>query len=459
MKENKLKIVVKILAILIIILISFFGIYKQDLNRMKNIIKPYNYVNDLVGYRELLFNPKNSDSDSVEEEGEKKQQNFDKEKIDKTKSIFKNRLKKFGVEDYTIAANYDDGSIYLKIPEDENTDHTISNIMQVGKFEIKDKDDEAKVLLSNNDLKKVLVYYNTLESGGTVVNLKIEFNEHGKNILKEISTGEYATKQEEVENSTTETTEDQSESNTDAELNAEENIDVEENETETETQKQIVMAIDDNDLITTSFDEPVETGVLGMTMNAATTDEDTIKNSLQYGSTISTILNSGVLPFEYTVVENVYTKTDINLSLFIKIAILLTIISLILLIIKYKGKGAIASICYIGYIALILLVVRYTNVQNTLESLVCGIILLLINYIIICNLLKIKETSLELKNKKIANVFKDIILKLIPLLIVSIIFVFTKLTKISSFGMVAFWGVSLSLIYNFTITKKLINYY
>lgn len=453
MKENKLKTIVKLVAILIIIFISFIGIYKQDLNKMKNIVKPYNFVNDLLGYREIIFKIENSNTENEEEDNTK--QELKKSDLDKTKTILEKRLKSFGVTDYNIGIDYSDGSVYLKIPEDSNTDHTISNLFQVGKFEIKDADDSTKIFLSNNDIEKVLVSYSAAETGGTIANLRIEFNKNGKEVLKEISSGEYATKQEETNTTTTETTDDQNENVEAEDANvSEENNEIDENESdasENETQKKIVLSIDDNDLITTSFDDPVETGVLGMTLNAATTDEETLKNSLQYGSTISTILNSGVLPFKYTNAENVYTETDINLSLYVKIICIVTIFSLIVLIIKFKLKGAIASIYFIGYEALLLLLIRYTNVQITIESFVAGAIVLLVNYIINYNLLKFEETNIELKNKEIAKVFKEIIIKIIPIFIISIIFVFVKWSKISCFGMVLFWGLILSILYNYLI--------
>ena len=50
-----MKLITEILAILIIVLISFVGIYKQDLNKYKNQVKEYQLDTDLSGYREILF--------------------------------------------------------------------------------------------------------------------------------------------------------------------------------------------------------------------------------------------------------------------------------------------------------------------------------------------------------------------------------------------------------------------
>ena len=67
--------------------------------------------------------------------------------------------------------NKEDGTIYLQIPENSQTDHVVSNLFQVGKFEIKDSEDASKVFLSNDNLEKVSAVYNT-ETSGTIVYLQ-----------------------------------------------------------------------------------------------------------------------------------------------------------------------------------------------------------------------------------------------------------------------------------------------
>ena len=55
MKERKLKLITEILAIIVICLISFVGIYTKNANRMENQVKDYDLSKDLKGYRELVF--------------------------------------------------------------------------------------------------------------------------------------------------------------------------------------------------------------------------------------------------------------------------------------------------------------------------------------------------------------------------------------------------------------------
>ena len=367
------------------------------------------------------------------------------------------------MEDYNLSLNTENGDIYLQIPENNETDHIVSNILQVAKFEIKDSEDTSNVLVTNEDLKRISAVYNTTTSGTTVY-LQIEFNKSGKNILKQLSTGEYATN-ENTTNSTENTTNDEENlENTDVETSSENTNTSGENATSTdensESQKKIILSIDDNDMITTSFDEPIEDGIIDLSMNQATTDQASISDTLQSASTIAVLVNSGKMPLTYKVTGNNYINTDITSDMLQKAiygVIVIVAIALVLLVAKYKFKGLIASIAYIGFVGLELLLVRYTNVIISLESIVAGIITLAINYMITYRMLKVYEKDEELKKKKYASEFKSIIMKSIPIFIIAIIFVFIGWTKISTFGMVMFWGLLLSIIYNYIVTRDMLD--
>ena len=475
MKERKLKLITEILAIIVICLISFVGIYTKNANRMENQVKDYDLSKDLKGYRELVFkvsdatevldsngkvvgNTDEYTDSSIETNSYQKTENkinanedLTKENYEKAKSIIEKRLKSLNVEDYNLSLDEESGNIYLQIPENSDTDHTVSNILQVAKFEIKDQDDTSNVLVTNDDLKKISAVYNTTSSGTTVY-LQIEFNKNGKNILKQISTGDYAT--DENLTNTTNTTGNTSENEN---TNSNENTSSEE---ETKTQKKIILSIDNNDMITTSFDDPIEDGIIDLSMNKATTDQDSISDTLQSASTIAAVVNSGKMPLTYKVSENNYVNTDItsnDLQKAIYVVIAIVAVALILLIVKYKAKGIIAAISYIGFVGLELLLVRYTNVAISLESIVAGIITLAINYMITYRLLKTHETDAELKAKAYANEFKSIIIKSIPIFIIAVVFVFIQWTKVSTFGMTLFWGLILSIIYNYVVTRDMID--
>ena len=490
MKGKKLKLITEILAIVVICLVSFVGIYTKKANKMENQVKDYELSKDLSGYRELIFkvsdateildskvkvvgNTDNYTDSTIETNSYQKTENkinSDEElteaNYEKAKSIIEERLKSLRIQDYNLSLNKENGDIYLQIPENSDTDHIISNILQVAKFEIKDSEDTSNVLVTNDDLKKISAVYNTTSSGTTVY-LQIEFNKNGKNILKGLSTGDYATNENLTNN--TNSTEATAETNTDKSSANESNTNTESNENtesdssseeEKATQKKIILSIDDNDMITTSFDDPIEDGIIDLSMNQATTDQDSISQTLQSASTIATVVNSGKMPLTYKVSGNNYVKTDITsdmLKKVIYVVVAITIIALAILVLKYKARGLIASIAFIGFVALDLLLVRYTNVTISLESIVAMIMTLFINYIAIYGLVKIHETDIELKKKAYANEFKSIIIKFIPISIVAVIFVFMGWTKISTFGMTMFWGLLLSIVYNYVLTKNMLD--
>ena len=475
MKERKLKLITEILAIIVICLISFVGIYTKNANRMENQVKDYDLSKDLKGYRELVFkvsdatevldsngkvvgNTDEYTDSSIETNSYQKTENkinanedLTKENYEKAKSIIEKRLKSLNVEDYNLSLDEENGNIYLQIPENSDTDHTVSNILQVAKFEIKDQDDTSNVLVTNDDLKKISAVYNTTSSGTTVY-LQIEFNKNGKNILKQISTGDYAT-DENLTNTTNTTTNTSENENT----NSNENKSSEE---ETKTQKKIILSIDNNDMITTSFDTKIEDGVIDLSMNKATTDQDSISDSLQSALTIAAVINSGKMPLTYKIAENNYINSDItktDLSKVIYFVIIVSVIALAILVIKYKLRGLIASIAFVGFAGLYLLLVRYTNVTVTLESICALAIVLAINYLITYKLLSIKETDNEIKSELYVKEFKAIMVKSIPIFIIAVVFAFIKWTKISTFGMFIFWGLLLSLIYNYVITRDMLD--
>lgn len=468
MKGNKIKLITEILAIVVIVLISFVGVYMQDYNKMINKVKEFTYSKDLDGYREVVLEVSNIDDTETNEEStennedaeasedgesnsqEKETKKSYYEEYKEAKKIIEKRLKLLGVQDYNISQNGENGSICLQLPENENTDHTLSNLLETGNFEIKDSEDSSKVFINNDNLKKVSTVYNTT-ANGTVVYLQFEFDKNGKKILKDLSSGEYKTN---TENSTSSSNEEESSEN--EENNTDESTENSENETEqTEEnkQKKVILSIDGSDLITSSFDDVMETGSMSLSMNRATTDQDSINDTLRSASTIANILNSGKLPLTYEFKQNTYVQSDITQSNLNKTYIVIAIIfvgCLTYIIVKFKFKGIIAAIANIGFIALYLLLVRYTNVSISLESIVAAVIIALCNYLMVYEFLSAKET------KKTQELFKSQIIKAIPILLIAIIFTFSAMTKLSTAGMFLFWGVTLSFIYNYTLTRDMI---
>ena len=484
MKGNKLKIITIILAIILVCLVSFIGVYVQTQNRMENKVKDYLLGMNLKGSRNVILKVSeatdtvvkdaegNVIKDATDEEIEKNgytkeevpvngEEVLTEENYNKTKKILEERLKKLGAESYNIRINPQDGTIMLELSEDDNTDYIVSNVSQTGKFTITDSKDTDNILMNNDDIKTAKVLYNT-STNGTSVYLDIEFNKEGTKKLEEISK-QYATKEESQEDTTTdETTEETSEeaSEETSEGTSEENsTETSTEETTEETQKEITMSIDESALITTSFDETITNGTIQMSIGQPSTDYEKLQDNIQNVTTITTLLDTEKLPIEYTINGNEYIQSNITSEIIIKIAIVSAIIlaiALVLLIIKYKTLGLLSSISFIGLIAVYLLTIRYTNVQLTIESISGIILILILNYILNKSILKkIKED--DESSNIIKDSFLEFLLKIIPVCIISIVFCFIKWTAINTFGMTMFWGIVIIFIYNLIITRALLN--
>ena len=487
---KKIKIITMIVLIILITMVSFFGVYTQVQNRMENQVRDYALDMDLDGarYVRLSVNKestdviKDADGNEVETDEEMTDEQlaengYTKESVpnnseevltvenyDNTKKIISERLKSQGAGEYEISVDNETGDILVQIPENENTDSLVSNINTIGNFEIIDADTK-EVLMDNNDIKLVNVMYGSSSStsSGTTVYMNIEFNKEGTKKLENISntyvesTDTTNTTSEDT-NTTTENT-----TNTETENTTTDNTTSTEDTTES-TAKEITLKIDDEDIMTTSFDEPIENGKLQLSMGSSTTDVDTLQDNISQASSIASVLDSGKLPIQYDMISNEYILSDITNThieyLAIAIGIVL-LIGLIILIIRYKVNGLLSSIAFIGLISLYLLVIRYTNVSVSIQGIVGIIVTIILNYIFINKILATIKKSED--NKKLGTIkegikesYKEFFMKLIPICLSVIVFCFINWTTISSFGMVMFWGIVLIALYNYLITAEML---
>ena len=435
--EQKLKVVLVILFIILISLISFGGIFIQKGKAFENLVPEYKLGMDLEGGRRVSLVVDTSsntviydkDGNIVEEEGEdtttKEEPVNSKDALtldnyNKSKNIMEKRLNEMGVSDYTIRADETNGTVYVELPENADTDLICSYLAIPGKFTV--TNDDGEVLLDGAHIKRAQVGYSYVDSG-TAIYLNIELNKEGTQIFKDI-TNTYVKTTDEEGNDTT---------------------------------KNISLNIDDTTLLTTYFESEISNGIIQMSIGSASTDNDSIQGYLQEASNLAVLLNTGDLPLVYNIEENMYVMSDITVDMFyIPSIILLAIIlvGILFLIIKYRKDGLLASIALIGYIATLLLVLRYTNVVLTMEGIVAIVISIVLDYIFtvyLLNLVKKDETSSLFKEALIKTIFI-----IIPVLITAVVLCFAGWLPIFSFGMVAFWGLLAIVLYNLIITRTLI---
>lgn len=441
-----IKIITIILLIVLISMIGFFGIYKQNKNQMSNIVKDYKYAMDINGARTLKLTLNSENGDDV-----KTAENYET-----AKTIIEKRLKKLDVQEYKIGVNEETGEITVQIPENTQTDEIVSNLTTVGKFEIIDSETND-VLLDNSSIKSSKVLYNTTQSG-TSVYLEISFDKNGKNKLEEISKTYVKSENNTTENTTSEDTN----STEEKENNTEEANTTSENSTSTE--KKITMKIDDDEIMSTSFDETITTGKIQLSVGQASTDSSTVQGYVKQAQNVATVLDTGKLPVKYDVEKNQYVLSNISKQDLIYVAIamaVVAIIGIIVLIVKYKTNGLLSGISYIGLSALYLIAIRYTNVTISIDSIFAIGIILILNYIftnmLLSNIRKMNDSKVEnAVGKSVSETYKKFFMRIIPICVVVITFCFANWIPMNSFGMTAFWGIAIIAIYNAIITNGLL---
>lgn len=481
---KKVKILTIVLVIVLISMISAFGLYTTVQNRMEDQVKDYVYAMDLNGARNIRLTV-NTDSEEVIKDSEGKivdseeeltdeqlkekgytkesvannsQEILTKENYEKTKKILENRFKEQGIEEYEISVNEENGEFLIKIPENKNTDKVVSNLNTVGKFEIIDSETK-EVLMNNDDLKEAKVMYgaSSTSSNGTTVYLDMEFTKEGTKKLENIS-NTYKKVEEEQNTNTSEETD-----NSNRTTNEETNTEANESEENAEKEKQITMKLDEQEMLTTSFDETIKTGTLQLSIGASETDSKTLQGYAEQAGTIASVLNSGNMPVKYDISQNEYILSDVTSQdlQYVKLAIVIAIaVAIIILVIRFKMNGLLAGISFIGFTALYNILLKYTNVTLSIQGIFGIAIILVLAYIFINMILtKIKNSKEEMTkeeiNKSIKESYKEFFIKIIPICIAVVVFCFTNWMAISSFGMVMFWGIVLIAISNLVIATLL----
>ena len=462
--QKKLSIVLILLIIILISIVSFVGIFYQNKNQMDNIIPNYSLGTDLSGYRKVILTVNEDDESNTEDI-----LNYDN--YVKSANVIKSRLKSMKIQDYTVRCDEATGQIEITIPENTQTEYILSDITQKGNFEIRNTAND-EVLMNNDDIRSVTVdvvpsSYNTDVSA---IYMDINFNSTGSrkfrnitrdyqnvvsnnttnevvdnSIVGETSTGDNTVNENETNtNSTNETTSESDSNETDEETT---NDSSEDNTTE------VGLYIDGTSMMTTSFTEIIDNGVMSLSLGSSSSAEQTQILTYQAQS-LASILENDAMPIQYSVTGNIYVSSPIEqntINVLIGIGVCIALIMLIVVIVRYKTKGVVVSVCMIGFIATYLLILRYTNVIITLEGIFSIALVFIINYILNIMISNRLQNNIEKTFTKAMTKFG---LSMIPMLILSVVCCFSSWMSLFSFGMILFWGLVTSVIYNLVITRS-----
>lgn len=409
-KTKPLIILAYVIVILLISLVSFGGIYVKDKNKMTNVLRDYILGTDLGASRNIVIKVDEENEDLLTEEN-----------YAKARDIVVSRLKYMKLDYYEMKFDESTGTIYMDVPENSRADYAAQYSVTKGEFKIEDND-TGELLLSKADVKEAKVQYQTTESGTTVV-LNIEFNKDGAEKLRNIS-NTYV-------------------KSTDSEGN--------------DTTKKIKMSLDDTTIMTTYFAQEMTDGQMQVSLGTSS-DSEQIQNRITQATNIAVFLNTDTMPLTYKIDVNksVYSSlTDNVLKIAIIVSIVIFALLLIYMIIKYKKEALLAVVTNIGFVAILLLIIRYTNVDITLTGLITIPISVIIQYVFLMNILKVKTEKIDndSKVKRVKETIRSGIEKLIPVAVIAVVFALTKWETVYSAGMLLFWEIAVLILYNLSTLK------
>ena len=485
---KKVKILTIVLAIILVTLIAFGGIYVQTQNRMENKVKDYELGRELKSQRVVEIKIKEdsaeSSSDNSKENSSEEMKNTDSSEekteseltekdYENAKKIMEKRLQSLGAQDYTISLNKENGTVRVELPENDNVDMYIYYLYASQKITIKDTDSKDNLL--NDEMIKGAKYSYTSDSKGAYqVYEEIELTKDGQAKLNELLNDyallatdvteiENAKKASESESTKTESTSEESTETTENTSTDEQNTESTETQSTTEetssnseiTKKTAKLYVND-----TTYDiSKIEKGKITVKIGSSSSNTTSVNNNISKAAEIAMLENAGKLPADYELDTNRYEYSSITQKEIIYFAItMLAILVIILLVycVIYKKSGILASISFVGFVSIFSLLIRYTNVAISIEGISAIIIVMIINLIINREILS-KTKKMNLVNEAVKSTYKNIYLKLIPVGILTIVFCLSKWESLSSFGMIMFWGLVLTAIYNVIVTRTLLN--
>lgn len=455
--EKKLKIILCTVVIILIAVISFGGIYSKDGGIFKSNLPKYALASNLQEKRltqlvpsqeteEIIYDKDGKEVDEIPEganeadyKKETKKVNSDEvltsENYKKAKEIFDARLKDLRVEEYLVRVDENTGKVAVELEESLDADTILQYILGKGDFAITDSETK-EVLLDKSNVKTAKVLYSNASSTGIMVYLDIVFDKEGKQKLLDISR-EYKKIEED----------------TDASENGE-------NSENKEKQKQVTLTVNGTNMMTTYFGDEMPNGELPISLGSGT-DQATLSSYARQGEYYATLINNPDMPVEYELEHTKITYGNLEREgkevILVTTAVISAII-IIYMIVRFKIDGLIAGITEISVLALLLLMVRYTGAEITLNSISAISIILIVNAYLISKMLKkIKEdNSYENVKRWTLKTYVENIEVIIVSLVIAVIFTFMKEVQAFSFGMTLFYGIISVAVSNLVFLRSML---
>ncbi len=447
-KHTKTITIIIILVLALLMFASFFGVYKKNENGEKvNLLPNLKLGMEFGQTRTITANVSEQTTKTIydaegniitpedgveytEEAGYKTVETpvndasiKTLENYRKTKDIIEKRLEGNNITDFNIELDEKIGQIKLQIPENESADEIEYLIKNTGSLILLDSE-TFEVVFDNSyfDKAEVMRSQGDIETG---IFLQLSFNEEGTKRINELA-DIYKKTTEEQTDETGETK-------------------------QVEKSKTVWVILNDSFLGATVLPNIVYDGKIILTF-AASSDTKELNEAVKSASQQAVLLNSGTTPLQYEYSDEV-VETNIttqSILLYLSAIGMVFLLAYAYLIIKFKAKGFISIYFQVGYLAVLLLLLRLTSVTITMEGMAAIIISLILDYIFTYITLTNLNTEVEGMYKK-SNL--QFLFNSLPIYIIALVFTYGKLTYISSFGMTLFWGIIMVYLYNYVFTK------
>ena len=447
-KHTKTITIIIILVLALLMFASFFGVYKKNENGEKvNLLPNLKLGMEFGQTRTITANVSEQTTKTIydaegniitpedgveytEEAGYKTVETpvndasiKTLENYRKTKDIIEKRLEGNNIADFNIELDEKTGQIKLQIPENESADEIEYLIKNTGSLILLDSE-TFEVVFDNSyfDKAEVMRSQGDIETG---IFLQLSFNEEGTKRINELA-DIYKTTTEEQTDETGETK-------------------------QVEKSKSVWVILNDSFLGATVLPNIVYDGKIILTF-AASSDTKELNEAVKSASLQAVLLNSGTTPLQYEYSDEV-VETNIttqSILLYLSAIGMVFLLAYAYLIIKFKAKGFISIYFQVGYLAVLLLLLRLTSVTITMEGMAAIIISLILDYIFTYITLTNLNTEVEGMYKK-SNL--QFLFNSLPIYIIALVFTYGKLTYINSFGMTLFWGIIMVYLYNYVFTK------
>lgn len=492
--------IIKILRIAIILILmifvsvlSFIGFSVIKNGESKSIIREYSFANDFDKYYEFVITPNNSARDEYvfvdenkntvrlvpnneqkENDGKVKleEKKVDLEKIKKesgdeevqkytvekrayrynnpevlnekgfkeTKEKIKAMFAEQKISGYSIRENKANGKIIFEIPQSEVDDiNAILNMISTdGKFQVVDSLTDREYL-GNKDIKNVGMV-NTEQFGLVLV---INLTENGKETFKNI-TKKYADMTNKIK-----------EEKGDKAVNKQTG--------KIEGAPEIAIKIGGNVYQKGSLTNEISTGTIQIPFGKMDPKDENYTKYMREANILQSALKIGQKPVIYDIESQKLVEGTANMEKTMNVFYIMAGIALILaisLIIFFGIKGLLSAISLIAYLALMLIIIRYTNIYITVSVIVGIMVIYILEFILLINMnkqiIKNKENPKAIADLNISTAYLKTFKETLIILISSVILSFAVYKELASFGKVVFLGILLSLIYNYFLTKNIL---